>query len=123
MRQRTGVDAEKVLGDRRAPLGQAGSGERCPAGFEGVVEHVAVGEVLDQEAVGIAPVVENLAALDVTADAPGPEIATLCEVFTACGERIEVAHLVGGVHIAVGRSQREREGVVVGRGPSRGRSG
>ena len=115
-RQRAGVDAEEVLGHRRAPLGQAGRGERRPAGLQGVVEHVAVGEVLDEEAVGIPPVVEDLAALDVAADAPGPEIAVLGEVFAACGERIEVAHLIGGMHVAVGRSQREREGVVVGRG-------
>ena len=47
--------------------------ERRPAGLQRVVEHVAVGEVLDQEAVRVAPVVEDLAALDVPADAPGPD--------------------------------------------------
>ena len=114
VRERGRVDAEEVLGDRRAPLGQADGGERRPAGFQGVVEHVAVGEVLDQEAVGIAPVVEELAALDVAADAPGAEIAVLAQVFAARGQRVEVAHLVGRVHVAVGRAQRQRQGVVVG---------
>ena len=60
-------------------MGQSGGGERCPSGFERVVEQVAVGEVLEQVTVGIAPVVEDLAALDVSADAPGADIPMLTE--------------------------------------------
>ena len=45
--------------------------QRRPARLQRVVEHVAVGEVLDQErTIRVAPVVEDLAALDVAADAP-----------------------------------------------------
>ena len=105
-----GVDAKEVLGHRGSPLGEARGGERCPAGLQSVVEHVAVGEVLDEEAVRIAPVVEDLAALDVAADAPGPEIAALREVFAACGERIEVADLIGGVHVAVWQARARAPG-------------
>ena len=110
------IGTEEVLARRWTPLGQSGGGERCPAGFERVVEQVAVGEVLDQETVGIAPVVEDLAALDVSADAPGPEIATLPQVFAAGGQGVEVADLIGRMDVAVGRAQRHRQGVMVGRG-------
>src|SRR6476646_790079 len=64
------ADAEESLAGGRSPLGQPRGGELRPAVLQGGVEHVAVTEVLDHEAVGIAPVVEDLAALDVAADAP-----------------------------------------------------
>ena len=38
VRQRTGIDAEEVLGDRRAPLGQAGRRELRPPRFIGLEE-------------------------------------------------------------------------------------
>ena len=65
-----GALLEEVRGRRRPPLGEVARRHRRPAGLEGRVEVVAVGVVLDQEAVGVAPVVEDLAALDVAADAP-----------------------------------------------------
>ena len=71
-------------------------------------------EVLDQEPVGIAPVVEDLAALDVPADPPRPVIPQLAQVFTARRNRVQIACLIGGVHIAVRRAQRQRQRVVVG---------
>ena len=111
-----GRDAQEVLGGGRPPLGQPGGGHRRPAGLEGVVEQVAVAEVLDEEPVGVAPVVEDLAALDVPPDAPGPLVAVLAQVLAARGERVEVRHLVGGVHVPVGRAQRHGQRVVVGRG-------
>src|SRR3954471_11594942 len=46
----------------RSPLSESGCGHRRPAGFDGVVEQVAVGEVLDHQLVGIVPVVEDLTA-------------------------------------------------------------
>ena len=51
-----GAGAQEVAGGRWAPLGQTGGGEGRPAWFDGVVEHVAVGEVFDEEAVRVAPV-------------------------------------------------------------------
>ena len=54
--------------NRRSPLGQPRNGERCPPRLQSGIEHVAAGEVLDQETVGVARVVEQLAALNVAAD-------------------------------------------------------
>jgi hypothetical protein len=45
--------------------------------LEAVVEHVAVGEVLDEDPVRIGPIVEDLAAEGVATDAPRPVIALL----------------------------------------------
>ena len=53
---------------------------RGPTRLERAVEHVAVAEVLDQETVRVPPVVEDLAALDVAADAPGAVVAEVGEV-------------------------------------------
>ena len=111
-----GIEAEEVLAGRRSPLGKPGGGEGRPAGLHGVVEGVAVGEMFHQEAVGVAPVVEELAALDVPADAPGPEIALLAQEFAARGQGVEIADLIGRVDVAVRRAQRDRQGVVVARG-------
>ena len=72
------------------------------------------GEMLDEEAVRIAPVVEQLAALDVAADTPGAEIPAVFEVFAARGERVQVAHLVCRVHVSIAGPQRQGDGVVVG---------
>jgi hypothetical protein len=52
---------------RRSPLGQPRTGERCPPRLQSGIEHVAAGEVLDQETVGVAPEVEQRAALNVAA--------------------------------------------------------
>src|SRR4029078_8261328 len=87
---------------------------RGPTGLQGVVEHVAVGVVLDQETVRVTPVVEDLAAFDVAADAPRAEIALCAQVFAAGGQRVEVCDLVGGVHIERDRTQRHGQGVVIG---------
>ena len=59
-------------------------------GSRDAVEQVAVTEVFDEEAVGVAPVVEDLAALDVAADAPRSVVSALEEVLTARGEGVEV---------------------------------
>jgi hypothetical protein len=50
-------NSQEVPGGWWSPLGEAGRGHRRPAGLDGAVEQVAVGEMLDQEAVGIAPAV------------------------------------------------------------------
>ena len=78
-----------------SPLIQAGGPHRGPAGLQGVVEHVAVGIVLDQETVRVTPIVEDLAAFDVAADAPRAEIPLLAQIFAAGGQRVEVCDLVG----------------------------
>jgi hypothetical protein len=49
--------------------------------------------VLDDELVGVAPVVEDLAALDVTTDAPRVVVALLAQVLASCGECVEVGDL------------------------------
>ena len=108
------VGAEEILGGRRSPLRQPGRGERRPAGFQRAVEHVAVAEVLDQKTIGVAPVVEDLAALDVSADSPGTLVAMVFQVLTADGQRIEVADLIGRMDVAVRRAQGKGDGVVVG---------
>ena len=123
VRMSSGLMPRKSLVARRAPLGQSRGGERRPARFERAVEHVAVGEVLDDKAVRVAPVVEDLATLDVTADSPGPLITMVFKVFTAGGQRVEVAHLIRRMHVAVRRTQRYCERVVIGRRRCRGRSG
>src|SRR5690349_13964384 len=102
------VGAEEVPARRGSPLGQSGCGERCPSRFERVVEQVAVGEVLEQVPVGVAPVVEDLAALNMSADSPGAEIATLAQVFAAGGQGVKVTDLIRRVDVAVGRTQCER---------------
>jgi hypothetical protein len=51
--------------------------------------------VLDQETVGVTPIVEDLAAFDVAADAPRAEIALLAQIFAARGQRVEVCDLLG----------------------------
>src|SRR5699024_6943932 len=87
---------------------------RSPAGLKGGVEQVAVGVVLDEEAVWIAPVVEDLTALDVAADTPRPSITPIQQELAARGDRVEVADLERRVHVAVPGPEREGEGVVVG---------
>ena len=106
-------DAQEVLAGRGSPLLQPGGSHRRPARLQGVVEHVAVGEVLDQETIRVAPVVEDLAALDVAADAPRAVIPLLAQVFAARGKRVEVADLIGRMHVATDRAQSHRKGVVV----------
>src|SRR5882757_321203 len=64
------VGAQEFPVDRRSPLVEPGCGQRGPAGFDGVVEQVAVGEVLHHQLVGIVPVVEDLTAQNVAAHAP-----------------------------------------------------
>ncbi len=71
-------------------------------------------EVLDEEPVGVTPVVEDLAALDVPSDPPGPLVALLAQVLPAGGQRVQVGDLVGRVHVPVGRAEGHRERVVVG---------
>src|SRR6202022_246175 len=109
-------DPEEVFGDGWSPLGESRSGEGSPTRLERAVEHVTVTEVLNQETVGIAPVVEDLAALDVAADSPGAVISEVGEVAAAGGHRVEIADLGGRMDVTVGRAQGDRQGVVVGRG-------
>ena len=71
--------------------------------------------MLDHQLVRVAPVVEELAALDVPADAPTALVAALGEVLPADGDRVEVGDLVGGVDVTGARAQVHREGVVVDR--------
>jgi len=59
--------------------------------------------------------VEELAAVDVPADAPAAFVAALGEVLPAGGDRVEVGDLVGGVHIAGSGPKMQGEGVVVDR--------
>ncbi len=110
------LPARKFLRRRPAPLVEVAGRHLRPSGLDGVVEHVAVGEVLHQEAVRVAPVVEDLASLDVPPDAPRVVVAVLPQVLVARGQRIQVGDLVGGVHVAATRAQHHRERVVVGRG-------
>ncbi|SKT36999.1 Uncharacterised protein [Mycobacteroides abscessus subsp. abscessus] len=83
--------------------------------MKGRVEQVAIGEVLDHEAIRITPVVEELTTLDVAPDSPGPEISLLREIFAAGGQRVQIAYLIGRVHIAVLGAQGQRQRVVIGR--------
>ena len=110
-----GRDAEEVFGDPGSPLVEPGGGEGSPTRLEAAVEHVAVAEVLDQKSVGIAPVVEDLAAQDVPADSPRAVITEVGEVAAAGGHRVDVADLVGRMDVTVGRAQRQPQGVVIGR--------
>ena len=56
--------------------------------------------MLEQVTVGIAPVIEDLAALDASADSPGAGIATLTQVFAAGGQGVEVTDLISRVDVA-----------------------
>lgn len=66
-----------------------------PRGFtgHGGVEQVAVGEVFDHQTIGIAPVVEQLAALDMEAYASGSLIALIGKVLAARRHGFEIADL------------------------------
>ncbi|SKZ84201.1 Uncharacterised protein [Mycobacteroides abscessus subsp. abscessus] len=70
--------------------------------------------MLDHEAIRVTPVVEELTALDVAPDSPGPEISLLREVFAAGGQRVQIAYLIGRVHITVLGTQGQRQRVVIG---------
>ena len=98
------------------PTGPARGGERGPSGLQRVVEHVPVGEVFDQEAIRITPIVEDLAALNVASDAPGSDIASCPEVFAAGGQCVRSQTWYAGVDVTIGRPQCQGQGVMVGRG-------
>src|SRR6185437_16151503 len=115
VRQGSRIGAEEIFGDRRSPLRQPGCGERRPSGFQRAIEHVAVAEVLDHEAVGITPIVEYLTALDVPTDSPRALVTKVFQVLAAGRESIEVAYLIRRVHIPVHRAQGECDGVMIGR--------
>jgi hypothetical protein len=50
--------------------------------------------VLDQESVRVTPIVEDLTALNMPADTPGPLITALAEVLASGRQRIEIADLI-----------------------------
>lgn len=77
------------------------------------VEQVAVDVVLEDELGGVEPVVEDLAAHDVAADAPAVFVALVAQPVVAQDLGVEVVSLEGGVvHVALGTLE-EEETVVV----------
>jgi hypothetical protein len=82
---------------RRGLVGRVGRAEipstaRGPAGFEGGIDQVTVGEVLHHQPVRVVPVVEQLAALDVPADASGPATTALVQILASGGDGIQVGN-------------------------------
>jgi hypothetical protein len=71
--------------------------------------------VLEHQPVRVAPVVEDLAALDVPADAPRVPVPALAQVLPRGSHLVQVGELVGRVQVPGLRLQRHRQGVVVGR--------
>ena len=68
---RTASRIQKIPGDARPPLSEAGHRVKFRVGgFIEVVHQIAIGPMLDLVAERISPIVENLAAFDVPADAP-----------------------------------------------------
>lgn len=91
-----------------------GRGEGVLGGLA-VVEQVAVDVVLHDEGVRVEPVVEDLGAHDVAADAPAGAVAAVAEPVVAQHLRVEVVRLVRGVvHVELGALE-EEEAVVVHR--------
>src|SRR5260370_37517022 len=78
------------------------------------IEEIAVGVVLDRVAEGILPVVEDLAADDVAADAPEVPPALRREPFVAERLIVEIVDLEGGVVEMRLRTFGEGDCVVVG---------
>lgn len=77
------------------------------------VEQVAVDVVLEDELGGVEPVVKDLAAHDVAADAPAVLVALVAQPVVAQDLGVEVVGLEGGVvHMALGALE-EEEAVVV----------
>ena len=71
----------------------AGASERDRAGLVRRVEQIAVGHVLHHVAERIAPVVVDLAAEDVAADAPVMRVAAAAQVLVAGHQVVEILHL------------------------------
>lgn len=77
------------------------------------VEQVPVDVVLEDEAGRVKPVVKDLAAHDVAADAPAVLVALVSQPVVAQDLRVKVVRLKGGVvHVALGALE-EEEAVVV----------
>lgn len=81
-----------------------------------LIDEIAIGVVLDHEAVDVPPVVEDLGAEDVPADAPDGLVFLLGEPLVAQRLGVEVVHFKGAVvHVLVdvGGQGRQEHGVVV----------
>jgi hypothetical protein len=79
----------------------------------GIIQQVPVDVVLQDEARGVEPVVEDLAAHDVAADAPAVGVALVAEPVVAEDLDVEVVGLEGGVVDVELWALEEEEGVVV----------
>lgn len=110
-----GVLLQELLWDLGAPDGEALVAGGAVAHGGVLVDEVAVGVVLDHEAVDVPPVVEDLAAEDVAADAPDGLVLFLGEPLVAQRLRVEVVHLERAVvHVLLNpRRQRRQEHRVV----------
>ncbi len=57
------------------------------------IDQIPIGVMLDHEAVDVPPIIENLAAQDMTPDAPDGGVLLLGEPLVSQGLRVEVVHL------------------------------
>src|SRR4029450_6301661 len=91
------LSGKEIRRHRGSPLLEFVEAEGSGAHGRAVVDEVAVGPVLDLVAERIAPVVEDLAALDVAADAPRMLVAARLQVLAALDDVVEINDLVRAV--------------------------
>src|SRR5207249_1678245 len=85
------------------------------AGRHGGVEEITVGPVLDGEAEGVLPIIEDLAAEDVAADAPVGTGAGREETIMSDHEIVEVGHFPRDVSELRLAHREQQQGVMIRR--------
>ena len=98
-----------------APTGPSLPADREDPGGHFAGEHVAVAVVLMLAAPRVLPVIEDLAAQQVTADAPGMLPSAVLHHLLSHPDGVGIDHLEGAVAVSANDALRHRDGVVVGR--------
>src|SRR5271166_481021 len=102
--------------ESRPPLQQSVAAERVFERRVVFVDEVAVDVMLDMEAGGIGPIVEDLAAVEMAADAPAMLVALVDHRLVPHAEIVEVAALERDMVHSHDRRADDGERVVVGPG-------
>lgn len=107
---------QKLLWHLGAPDGETFMTGRAVAHGGVGVDEITIGVMLDHETVDVPPVVEDLAAEDMSADAPDRGVGLFGEPLVAEGLGVKVVHLertVVHVFLHAVRQRRQEHGVVV----------
>src|SRR6266404_6797835 len=104
---------EEPLGHRRAPRSVGAFEGAVYDAFEAGVEAIGVRPMLVHELPGVHPIVEDLGAVDMAADAPDVAVARGPQVFMSDHEVVDVVDLECHVIEAVARAALDQQHMVI----------